>query len=285
MSGKTRNWRRPARKALPLIPQYLIAIVVILLILGPIAIGVLGGFKTTGELLNRPFSLPKEWRLENYQFILNLEAFWQELLNSTIVMAGTVGLTMFSASLAAFIFARMSFRGRDLIFNFLMLGLLSPLMVVILPLYLLMRQMGLVNSLLGMILVQAAFAIPGATLILRGFFRALPRDFEDAAYIDGCTAFGFFWRVLLPLSMPALAANSALGMVVSWNALLLPLVVLDREELWTLPLGTMQFQGQYATEWSRVMAFVILAMIPAVAFYLLAERYIISGLTGGALKG
>jgi len=235
--------------------------------------------------LNRPFSLPKEWLQENYQFVLYHKAFWQELLNSTIVMLGTVGLTTISASMAAFVCARMAFKGRDLVFNYLMLGLLAPLMVVILPLYLLMRQMGLVNSLLGMILVQGTFGIPGATLILRGFFRAVPRDLEDAAYIDGCTAFGFFWRVLLRLSTPAIAANAALGMVGSWNALLLPLVVLDREELWTLPLGTMQFQGQYATEWSRVMAFVILAMIPAVAFYLLAERYIISGLTGGALKG
>jgi raffinose/stachyose/melibiose transport system permease protein len=285
MSQKTPNWPRLKRKALPLLPQYLIAVVVSVLVLGPIAIGVLGGFKTTGELLNRPFSLPKEWLRDNYQFVLYHKAFWQELLNSTIVMIGTVGLTMVSASMAAFVCARMSFKGRDLIFNFLMLGLLAPLMVVILPLYLLMRQMGLVNSLLGVILVQAAFGIPGATLILRGFFRAIPRDLEDAAYIDGCTAFGFFWRVLLRLSTPAIAANAALGMVGSWNALLLPLVVLDREDLWTLPLGTMQFQGQYATEWSRVMAFVILAMVPAVVFYLLAERYIISGLTGGALKG
>ena len=200
-------------------------------------------------------------------------------------MVGTVALTMLSASMAAFVFARMSFKGRDLLFNYLMIGLLFPVIVAILPLFLLMRQLHLTNSLMGMILVQAAYGIPGTILVLRGFFRALPRDLEDAAYIDGCTSFGFFWRVLLRLSTPALAANAALGMVGSWNALFLPLVVLDKEEMWTLPLGTMQFQGQYATEWSRVMAFVVLAMIPAVIFYLLAERYIVSGLTGGSLKG
>lgn len=285
MSRKKPNWQRSVRKVLPLVPQYLIAVVVSLIIIVPIVIAVLGGFKTSGELMNRPFSLPKEWLMENYEYILSLEAFWRQLRNSTIVMVGTVGLTMLSASMAAFVLSRMSFKGRDLVFNFFMLGLFFPLMVAILPLYLLMRQMGLLNNLLGMILAQAAYGIPGTILILRGFFRALPRDLEDAAYIDGCTAFGFFWRVLLPLSTPALAANASLGMVISWNALFLPLVVLDQEELWTLPLGTMQFQGQYYTDWARVMAFVVIAMVPAVVFYLLAERYIISGLTGGALKG
>jgi raffinose/stachyose/melibiose transport system permease protein len=285
MSQKGFNWQRFATKTLPLIPQYLIAIIVSLIVLFPIAIAILGGFKTTGELLNRPFALPNEWLAENYAWIINHKGFWQQLLNSCIVMVGTVALTMLSASMAAFVFARMSFKGRDLLFNYLMIGLLFPVIVAILPLFLLMRQLHLTNSLMGMILVQAAYGIPGTILVLRGFFRALPRDLEDAAYIDGCTSFGFFWRVLLRLSTPALAANAALGMVGSWNALFLPLVVLDKEEMWTLPLGTMQFQGQYATEWSRVMAFVVLAMIPAVIFYLLAERYIVSGLTGGSLKG
>lgn len=285
MSETRPNWQRSVRKALSLAPQYLIVAAVSLIMLGPIAIAVLGGFKTTGELMNRPFSLPDNWLTENYKFVFALQTFWEQLRNSIIVAVGTVSLTMLSASMAAFVFARMSFKWRDLIFNFFTLGLMFPLMVAILPLYLLMRQVGLLNNLLGMVLVQAAYGLPMTIVVLRGFFRALPRDLEDAAYIDGCSAFGFFWRVLLQLSTPALAANAALGLVASWNALFLPLVVLDNERLWTLPLGTMQFQGQYFSEWSRVMAFVVIAMIPAVVFYLLAERYIISGLTGGALKG
>ena len=116
----------------------------------------------------------------------------------------------------------------------------------------------------------------------------LPREITNKrCHIRGFlqARFGFFRRVLLPLFAPALAANSALGMVGSWNALFLPLVVLDDQELWTLPLSTMQFSGQYFTEWARVMAFVVIVMIPAVVFYLLAERYIVAGLTGGAIKG
>jgi raffinose/stachyose/melibiose transport system permease protein len=265
--------------------QYGIAIVVSIIIICPILIAVLGGFKTSGELLNSPFSLPKDWVLDNYRHILNLSSFWRQLLNSTIVMIGTVVLATFSASLAAFVFARMSFKGRDTLFNIFMIGLLFPIMVAILPLYILMRQMGILNSLLGLILVEAAFQLSMMILILRGFFRSLPRELEDATYIDGGGAFTFFWYVLLPLSKPALAANAALAMVFSWNLLFLPLLALNDEILYTLPLGTMQFFGQYMANWARLMAFIVFAMVPAVIFYLVAERHIVSGLTGGAIKG
>jgi raffinose/stachyose/melibiose transport system permease protein len=273
------------RKTLSRVPQYVIAIVVSIIIIGPILIAVLGGFKTSGELFNSPFSLPKDWVLDNYQHILNLGSFWRQLLNSTFVMIGTVLLATFSASLAAFVFARMNFRGRDTIFNIFMIGLLFPIMVAILPLYILMRQLGLLNNLLGVVLVEAAFQLSIMILILRGFFRSVPRELEDATYIDGGGAFTFFWHVLLPLSTPALAANAALAMVFSWNLLFLPLLALNDEILYTLPLGTMQFFGQYMANWSRLMAFIVFAMVPAVIFYLLAERYIVSGLTGGAVKG
>jgi len=272
-------------KTLSRMVQYAIAIVVSIVIICPILIAVLGGFKTSGELLNSPFSLPKVWVLDNYRHILNLGSFWRQLLNSAVVMIGTVVLATFSASLAAFVFARMSFKGRDTIFNIFMIGLLFPIMVAILPLYILMRQMGLLNSLLGLILVEAAFQLSLMILILRGFFRSLPRELEDATYIDGGGAFTFFWYVLLPLSTPALAANAALAMVFSWNLLFLPLLALNDEILYTLPLGTMQFFGQYMANWARLMAFIVFAMVPAVIFYLVAERYIVSGLTGGALKG
>jgi raffinose/stachyose/melibiose transport system permease protein len=122
-------------------------------------------------------------------------------------------------------------------------------------------------------------------MILRGFFMSIPAELQDAAYLDGCNAFNFYWRILMPLSVPALSAVAALTMIVSWNDLLVPLVVLDKENLWTLPLGTMQFQGQYGQELSLLAAFVTLSAIPPVIFYLFAERQIVSGLTAGALKG
>lgn len=276
---------RKSRLILSLIPRYIIAIVVSVCIISPILVAVLGGFKTSGELLNDPFSIPKQWILENYGYILRLKTFWKQLLNSTIVMAGTVVLSTISASLAAFVFARMNFRGRDTLFNVFMIGLLFPIMVAILPLYILMRQLVLIDKLIGLILVESAFQLSGMILILRSFFRSLPRELEDATYIDGGNSFTFFRYVLMPLSTPALATNAALAMVFSWNQLFLPLLVMNDPANYTLPLGTMQFFGQYTANWSRLMAFIVLAMLPAVLFYMMAERYIISGLTGGAVKG
>ena len=145
--------------------------------------------------------------------------------------------------------------------------------------------MGLIN-LWGVILVQTAFLLSGNILILRGFFTAIPAELQDAAYIDGCTAFDFFWRILLPLARPALAAVAALTMIVSWNDLLVPLVVLNSDKLWTLPLGTMQFQGQYGQDLvPGLCVCTAFSPFPRIIFYLFAERQIVSGLTAGAVKG
>lgn len=265
--------------------KMIVAVGVSLLVLGPLYIAVAGGFKESGELINNPFALPRAWILDNYRYIFSLDSFWRQLRNSAIIMLGTVFLATLSAAMASFVFARMTFRGRDALFNVFMIGLMFPIVVAILPLYILIRQLDLINSLFGLILVEAAFQLSGMILIMRSFFRSIPRELEDATYIDGGTPWTFFWRVLLPLSKPALAANAALAMVFSWNLLFLPLLTLNEEELYTLPLGTMQFFGQYTANWSRLMAFIVAAMLPAIVFYLLAERQIVEGLTGGSVKG
>ncbi len=157
--------------------------------------------------------------------------------------------------------------------------------MAILPLYITLRQANLVDSLWGVILPQVAFGLPGNILFLRGFFATIPQELEEAAAIDGCTSVGFFVRVLLPLMRPALAAVVVLTMVYSWNDFFLPLLVLNSEKLYTLPLGIMQFQGQFGTNWAAVLAFISLSLVPTIIFYLLAERQIIAGLTAGAVKG
>jgi raffinose/stachyose/melibiose transport system permease protein len=122
-------------------------------------------------------------------------------------------------------------------------------------------------------------------MILRGFFASVRFELQDAAAIDGCRPFDFFWRILLPIARPALAAVAALTMIVSWNGLLVPLVLIDKETLWTLPLGTMQSQGQSASDIAKIAAFTALTMIPAILFYLTAGRQIVAGLASGAVKG
>src|SRR5262245_16410919 len=267
--------------------QYFILSIIVAIVFVPIVILVFGALKTRGELLSHPYALPIPARWENITSILGKStySFWPMLRNSlTVMLTVTFGVVVL-CSLAAFVFARMEFRGKAFAFNLFTLGLMFPINVAILPVYFVLRQMDLIDSLWGVIVVQTAFQISGNIMILRGFFTAIPAELQDAAYIDGCTAFDFFWRILLPLARPALSAVAALTMIMSWNDLLVPLIVLNSDKLWTLPLGTMQFQGQYGQDLSLVSAFVALSALPTIIFYFVAERQIVTGLTAGAVKG
>jgi carbohydrate ABC transporter membrane protein 2, CUT1 family (TC 3.A.1.1.-) len=274
----------PARWTTPLL-QYVITILVALIVLVPLLATAINGFKPNAELMQQPFALPKTWLWSNYTNVLQSNAFWRMLRNSVLVMIATAVGVIVLASMPAYVFSRMRFRGRELLFNFFTLGLLFPIAVAILPLYITLRQLNLIDSLWGIILPQIAFGLPGNILILRGFFATIPQELDEAAAMDGCSPVGYYLRILLPLMRPALAAVAVLTMVVSWNNFFLPLLVLNSEELYTLPLGIQQFQGQFGTDWGRVLAFVTLALVPTIGFYLLAERQIVAGLTAGAVKG
>jgi raffinose/stachyose/melibiose transport system permease protein len=266
--------------------KYAILIALCIVIMGPVLTAVLGSIRTTGELMSTPFGLPQrgiQW--QNYTDILLGGAFWNSLKNSLIITIGVTLLNILLGSMLAFVFSRVVFRGRSLLFNILMIGLLFPLVVAILPIFIQVRQLGLINSLFGVILPLVAFGLPGSVVILRSFFISVPGELEDAAYIDGCSTFDFFRFILLPLARPALLAVATLQVIASWNEYFLPLIVLVDDSLWPLPLGIMQFQGQYGTDYARIMAYVTLLIIPAVVFYLFAEKYIVTGLTGGELKG
>lgn len=273
------------RRYLNLSWQYAILMVVVLIIFVPILLMIWGGMKTRDEFVSFPYQPPNPIRWENYISILATDTFWVMLRNSLIITVGTVVGVVFCASMAAFAFARTQFAGKNFLFNYFTIGLLFPISVAILPEYILLRQLGGLDTYWGVIVPQIAFGLSLNVLILRGFFQAVPGELQDAAYIDGCTTFDFFWRILLPLARPAIAAVSVLAMVTSWNQLFLPLLVLNSEDKWTLPLGTMQFMGQYVSDWALIMAFVTITMIPTILFYFLAERQIVSGLTAGALKG
>ena len=273
-------------RVLKLVLKYALLVILCAIIMGPVLTAVLGSLRTTGEFLTEPFGLPEgEWQWQHYTGILGGSAFWQALKNSVLITIGVVALNVSLASMLAFAFSRLRFRGRHLFFNILSVGLLFPLTVAILPIFIQIRQFGLIDSLWGVILPLVAFELPKSTIILRSFFIAIPEELEDASYIDGCTTFGFFRYVLLPMARPALTAVAVLEVIAAWNEYFLPLLVLNEDDLWPLPLGIMQFQGQFGTDWSRVMAYVTLLIIPAVIFYIFTEKYIVTGLTGGELKG
>lgn len=265
--------------------QYLILSIIVALMFVPVVMLVFGALKTRGELISHPYTPPVPPRWENITGILETPIFWELLRNSLFVMFVVTIAVVVICSLAAFVFARMEFRTKGLAFNLFTLGLMFPINIAILPVYFVLRQLDLIDNLWGVIVVQTAFQLSGNIMILRGFFTAIPAELQDAAYIDGCTTFDFFWRILLPLARPALSAVAALTMIVSWNDFLIPLVVLNSEEFWTLPLGTMQFQGQYGSDLALVSAFITLSAIPTIIFYIFAERQIVAGLTAGAVKG
>jgi raffinose/stachyose/melibiose transport system permease protein len=267
------------------VPLHAICIIVGLGIVVPVLFGVLGGFKDNGQLSTHPFRLPSPWVTENYTDILGSSGFWRPLGNSLLIAVATALLLVLASAMAAFVFARYAFRGRELLFTLFTIGLMFPFAVAILPLYILLRAIGLLDSPLGVILPQVAFGLPTTIIILRGFFRTIPADVEEAAILDGCTPLSFFWRILLPMARPALATVSVLAIVSSWNNFMLPLVVFNDRSYWTLPLGVTQFQGQYAADAARILAYVVLAMVPALALYAVAERQLIGGLTSGATKG
>lgn len=267
------------------LPLHAVAWVVGAFILIPVVYALLGGFKSTPQLSANPFGLPSPWEPGNYTDALASGTFWRQLWNSAfIAVTGTVIVVLLSA-MAAYVFARFAFRGRELLFTIFTMGLMFPFAVAILPIFVLLRTFGLLDNPLGVILTQAAFGLPLTIIILRGFFRSIPGEVEEAATIDGCGPFGFFWRILLPMARPALATVSVLAVVGSWNNFMLPLVVFSDEASWTLPLGIQQFQGQYASDTARILAYLVLAMVPALGFYVVAERHLIGGLTAGATKG
>ena len=276
-----RNLRRYATRGL----LYLIAWLVALAVLFPAVYAILGGFRDTAQISTNPVSLPSPWVFDNYSEILGSSTFWRQVWNSVLIAIVSTLLTVPVAALAAFMFARVMFRGRELLYVFFTLGLLFPVAVAILPIFLMVRNLGLLDNPLGVALPQAAFGLPMTIVILRPFFRSFPSELQDAAAIDGASTFRFFWQILLPLSRPILATVSVLAIVGSWNAFLLPLVVLTESDTWTLPLGVTAYSQQYATDTAKVLAFTSLSMVPALIFYAFAERHLVSGLTTGAVKG
>jgi raffinose/stachyose/melibiose transport system permease protein len=266
-------------------PQvYFIALLVIAVMLAPIAYIILGGFRTNSQIIVDPSGLPNPWNTGNYLDVLFGGIFWRQVLNSTLAAlattAGAVGLGL----AASYVLARYRFRGRGAMYALFAAGLMFPITVAITPLYIVVRNLGLMNSLGGVILPQIAFALPATIIILVPFLRAIPLEIQEAAEIDGCSRLSFFWRMVLPLSLPGVITVGILAFIGSWNSYLLPLFILNNEAAFTLPLGVQAFASQYSVDTAKVLAFTSLSMIPALVFFSLFERRIVGGLTG-AVKG
>ncbi|MBN2738940.1 MAG: carbohydrate ABC transporter permease [Spirochaetales bacterium] len=267
--------------------QYIFCGLVFLIIAVPIYISIMGGFKSVGQLRAQPVALPDPFVWSQYGDILvgQMGSFWLELLNSLLVGIGTVAVVVVVGTFAAYALARIRFKFNNVFFIYFWLGLLFPLAVAILPLYVQLRSLNLLDTHIGVILPQAAFGLPMMIMLLRGFIKQIPHELEEAAAIDGYDRFGFLFTIVVPLSTPILATVSVLTLVTSWNNFFTPLLVLNTQKKFTLPMGVMDFMGEHAADWNMILAFLTLAMIPAVVIYILCQKYIVAGLTSGAIKG
>jgi raffinose/stachyose/melibiose transport system permease protein len=263
---------------------YGLALVVVAITLGPVLYGALGGFRSNEQLARDPAGLPDPWVLKNYEGVVTNPDFWNYALNSTVIAVITTAVAVLAGVMAAYPLARYQFRFREPLFMLFVLGLLFPAAVAIIPLFILItRDLGMANTWWGVALPQAAFALPMTVVILRPFLMALPRELEEAALVDGASRVGIFWRIALPLSVPGLVTVGVLAFVASWNAYLLPLLLLQ-DDMRTLPLGVADYSTEHSADTAGVLAFTTIAMIPALVLFLTLQRRIVGGLQG-AVKG
>ena len=263
---------------------YLLAVILVALCVGPVLFIILGGFRDNSQITRSPSGLPAPWNFDNYASVLSSDLFWGKALNSVISAGATTLGVVVLGVMASYVIARYRFAGRGVMYSLFAAGLMFPLTVAITPLYILIKNLGLTDNLLGIILPQIAFALPTTVIILVPFLRAIPAEIEEAASIDGCSRLGFFFRMVVPLSLPGVVTVGILAFVGAWNGYMLPLFILNHESLYTLPLGVQAFATQHSVDTASVLAFTSLSMIPALIFFSAFERRIVGGLTG-AVKG
>lgn len=254
------------------------------LVLYPIFMMVLSGFKTTRELFSNPFGLPQSFAPTNFVRVWQSTNFPLYLRNSVVVTSGSIFIILLLGVMAAYALGRYEFRGNEFLYLFFLSGLMIPLRLAVIPLFIQLKAMGLTNSLLGLMCIYGAQGLPSAVFILTGFMRSLPSDLDNAARIDGATELQILWRIVLPLTRPALVIVAIYNLVPVWNDFFFPLVFVQADRLKTLPLGLTVFMGQYSTDWAVLFAGLTLAALPVIALYAVMSRQFIAGLTAGALK-
>ena len=263
---------------------YFFSLVLVAVCVTPVLYIILGGFRTNSQITTHPSGLPNPWIIDNYVNVITSDIFWQELGNSLIVGLCTMAGVVVLGIMVSFVIARYHFRYAPLMYALFSAGLMFPMTVGITPLYLMIRNLGLSNSLAGIILPQIAFGLPQTIIILVPFLQSIPLELEEACLLDGCSRLGFFWRMVIPLSMPGVATTGILTFVGSWNAYMLPLFVLSSSSKYTLPLGVQMFSSEHSVDTAQVLAFTSLAMLPALICFTIFQKKIVGGLTG-AVKG
>ncbi len=263
---------------------YAFLIVGLIITLAPFLWMISTSLKLGGNVLTFPPKwIPHPATLFQYKKLFKEINFLVHFKNSVIVTLAVTILSLFINSLAGFAFAKYRFRGRDKIFTFLLASLMIPGQVTMMPVFLMLKKMGMLNSYLGLIIPCSASVY--AIFLMRQFILTIPDDLIDSARIDGCSEFRIYWSIILPLCKPILATLGIFTFMASWNDFLWPLIVMLREKMYTLPVALANLNGQHATEYALLMAGAVVVVIPVVIVFLFAQKYVIRGITTTGLKG
>jgi raffinose/stachyose/melibiose transport system permease protein len=243
----------------------------------------ISSLKTNSEIFARPFSLPTEWRFENYQIAWESAHIGQNMINSLVIAASAVALVILMGSMASYILTRV--KPSLVLFTYFTLGIMIPVHTILIPTFILMKNVGLYNTMAGLIILYAVSNLALTIFILTGFMRTIPREIEEAAILDGCSQPQVFFRVIFPLSMPGIATVGILAFLNCWNEYLFAYVLISKTEIKTITQGIYALQGAYNTNYGPLTAGLVLAIVPVLIVYVIFQEQVVAGMTAGAVKG
>ncbi|MGE6257783.1 carbohydrate ABC transporter permease [Heyndrickxia sporothermodurans] len=273
---KNSIWTRPL--------YYVIAFLFASISLYPIVLMIASSFKSSSEIFMHPLAFPKSFNLETYKTLLEQIPFMKYFYNSLITSLISVFLVLVTGSLAAFYIARYKYKWNQALFFFFLMGMMIPIKLGIVPLFMLMKNLNLTNSLWSLIFMYTATGIPLSMLILTGFFRTMPVELEEAARIDGASDFRILWNVVLPLMRPALGTVFIINFIQAWNDFFFPLIFISNETKKTITVGMMSLFGEYSADWGSLFAGLTLSSLPMIVLFFLASKQFMEGITAGAVK-
>ncbi|MEA0556349.1 carbohydrate ABC transporter permease [Lysinibacillus irui] len=263
---------------------YLVVFTVATISLYPILLMILSSFKKSVDIYKDPLGLPTSFSLDTYRTLLSKIPFTTYFMNSMFVSILSVVLIVVVCSLASFYIARFKFSWNHALFFIFLLGMMIPIKLGIVPLFILMRDLGLINSLWSLVLMNTATGIPLSMLILTGFFKTMPYELEEAARIDGAGNLKILWHVVLPLMRPALGTVVIINFIAAWNDFFFPLIFITEKMKRTIPVGMMSLFGEHSADWGSLFAGLTLASLPMILLFFIASKQFMEGLTAGAIK-
>jgi multiple sugar transport system permease protein len=276
----------PARRRTALGARYAVLIAGAVVMVLPFAYMLATSLKPHAFVFELPPQfIPEDPTLDNYKRAWSSNQFDRYFANSLLVAVATTTLSVTASAMMAYAFARFRFPGQRLLFGLLLVGLMVPTIMIIIPQFVLAKTLGVIDSYLGLVLFYVASTLSLNTFLLRGFFEEIPTELEEAMIVDGANAWRRFWMLFLPLAKPALATVAIFSFLASWDEFVWALTIINDPDKQTLPIAIALFQGQHVTSWGLVFAASAIAVVPVVVVFLLFQRYFVSGLTAGAVKG